>query len=853
MRSRLHCCLFIALALIALPASLVHANVPRVAYGLHLNSHRTIGQQRTMLMLNDSLPIPAGDELQIAFEMDVRNEPDLWGPIMHISTDNGQQLHFSYALNEANKLSPAILCRDEIHLMNRQVKPGETFPVKLTLNQRANKIELIYGTLDTVIDAHIQGAKNYVIKFGRTNQSGDVAPVNIRDVRISRDGKPIYYWKLAQHDGDICHDEIQGAIARTSNPNWLIDKHVKWDLIFTDTIKGEADMVFDCKNQTLNLVQPEKIRQYSLYGQPVGTIAVHGGDKMTPNPGHCVFDPISEEIISYSLAEKELSRFSFDKAAWGAHPAPTQDLVHFNHARAFNPADSSYYFFGGYGHYAYHNDLYRVKPHSGVIESVEYTNAIPPRFGATMGIKDNKLYITGGRGNQLGKQALESYFYYDMWEIDLATMEARKLWEIPGDEMQKGWMLSNSMIWDDNDKAFYVVNMDDEGGKLLRISPEEPKVEPVSRPILNKNPYQDFDYSLFYCPEASKFVFIVDKIGVNKLHTISVYTLNTPLLDEASLLQTPAETKGQFPWWWIALGGVVVVAAAIWLILRGRKRKEVPDKGKVISQPTTPVESNASQTQEEEPEKKYYNTDKSFVGLLGCFGVRDKQGVDITSSFSPRIKQLLLLLVLYSEKSPKGISADRLTEYIWNDKDERSARNNRNVTVRRLRVLLEEVGNIDLKFDGGFIRIDFGDDCLCDYHELHKCYQQFEKAADGVIDPELRARIQELLLRGALLPNTQDELLDPFKDTASSMSLDMLSHLLHAETNRNVAINIAELMLLHDPLNEEALSAVCRMLAEQGKVGLAKSTYDRFARAFQDTMGEPFTVSFSDILSGKTE
>lgn len=49
----------------------------------------------------------------------------------------------------------------------------------------------------------------------------------------------------------------------------------------------------------------------------------------------------------------------------------------------------------------------------------------------------------------------------------------------------------------------------------------------------------------------------------------------------------------------------------------------------------------------------YYDRSRASISLLGCFNVRDKDGNDITSNFTPRLKHLLILLILYTEKMRK--------------------------------------------------------------------------------------------------------------------------------------------------------------------------------------------------------
>ena len=55
-------------------------------------------------------------------------------------------------------------------------------------------------------------------------------------------------------------------------------------------------------------------------------------------------------------------------------------------------------------------------------------------------------------------------------------------------------------------------------------------------------------------------------------------------------------------------------------------------------------------------------------------------------------------------------------------------------------------------------------------------------------------------------------------------------------------IRLADIMFLHDPLNEEALAAKCTVLSAQGKKGIARNVYDRFCKEYRDSMGENYNM-----------
>lgn len=58
--------------------------------------------------------------------------------------------------------------------------------------------------------------------------------------------------------------------------------------------------------------------------------------------------------------------------------------------------------------------------------------------------------------------------------------------------------------------------------------------------------------------------------------------------------------------------------------------------------------------------EKFFDRSRSAISLLGTFNVRDKDGNDITGAFTPRLKSLLVLLVLYTEKNKQGILTKKL-------------------------------------------------------------------------------------------------------------------------------------------------------------------------------------------------
>ena len=82
--------------------------------------------------------------------------------------------------------------------------------------------------------------------------------------------------------------------------------------------------------------------------------------------------------------------------------------------------------------------------------------------------------------------------------------------------------------------------------------------------------------------------------------------------------------------------------------------------------------------------------------MLNGFQVINRDLKDITGKFTPIMRQLLSVIILYSNQNNKGISNIKLKELLWYDKSEESFSNNRSVNIRKIRLLLEEVGDTEI-------------------------------------------------------------------------------------------------------------------------------------------------------------
>ena len=834
-------------------------------YGLSLKSHSVPGIERTTLYLDDNQPFSIKNDFIISFQMYVRANEHDFRTILHLHTNTNQFIRFSFVAGEERHF-PALVLNEGIININSPIEREKWLDVSLHLRLKDNVIEIDYDNKKISAMAPLQGVKSVTALFGQMKEYlSDVAPIDLRNVTITQDGKQIREWKLWKHNDTVCYDEIEGAVARAIHPVWLIDNHIEWKLVHQAKIPGKLDVAFNAREALFYLVRSQSIDVLDENGTLQKEIAIRGGYPAVEFPNHLLYDTLSNKLVSYYPKKGITSRFSFDTERWSNEIRNTEEASNYNHARTFNPADSSFYFFGGYGFYQYRNDLYRMKYSTNQIEQVEYERPLYPRYSAAMAIVGDELYIFGGRGNKYGKQELSSHYYWGLCAINLKNKQSRIVWQ-KNQPQEEGTIMASTMYFEPSDSSFYAVSTN-KGGVLWKISMKDSVYSEVSKPIYNESTYQDSDFSLYTSPSHGKLFLVLDKILSNHTHELAIYSINMPLVNEVDIRQSTAGESINNRWYLYAIGILLLLVLAGFVLYRFKyngKNKKAPATKKGTEK--TVATTGKVQSQSDVPESKtipkkewmqesetiftetvnYYDRSRASISLLGCFNVRDKDGNDITSNFTPRLKHLLILLILYTEKNAQGILASKTTEILWPEKEETAARNNRNVNLRKLRVLLESIGDMEVMIENNFLRIKWGTGVFCDYHTLITCTKQFEQEKSE----ELLNRILEILLYGPLLPNTILDWLDDFKDDYSSYSIDLLKNLLDIEISRNhqdMIIRLADIMFLHDPLNEEALAAKCSVLVTQGKKGIARNLYDRFCKEYHDSMGETYKVPFADL------
>lgn len=242
--------------------------------------------------------------------------------------------------------------------------------------------------------------------------------------------------------------------------------------------------------------------------------------------------------------------------------------------------------------------------------------------------------------------------------------------------------------------------------------------------------------------------------------------------------------------------------------------------------------------------EKYPLPQKSAIYLFGGLRLYNKEGEEISKKMSPTLKELLSILIIHSDKN--GISSAKLKELLWFHMNVDSARNNRAVYLRKLRILFEEIGTITVLNDNSCWKIDCGD-VFVDY--------LFYKETLSLSDISAKQKVERLIAivnQGGILSDSDQVWVDSIKGDVTNEIIEIL--LLFAESdsanvNPGTCLMISEAISNLERLNEDSLRLRCRAYALSGRYQSAKSTYDRFCAEYKSVYDQDYQISFTDIVN----
>jgi DNA-binding SARP family transcriptional activator len=238
------------------------------------------------------------------------------------------------------------------------------------------------------------------------------------------------------------------------------------------------------------------------------------------------------------------------------------------------------------------------------------------------------------------------------------------------------------------------------------------------------------------------------------------------------------------------------------------------------------------------------------IYLFGGFKLINKEGKDLTNLFSPKRKELFVLVLLYSFRK-NGISSKQMSDILWEGHSFESAKNNRSTQMKRIREILSENTGVSIDYDNKNWKIEIEEGVGWDF----SAYSYFKnkistKGEDKkLIDTNVNGLLN-VINQGLLLPNMHFEWLDPFKSQLAEEVIEILTPLMEndqLELDNELRFKISNSIFSLDPLNERALKFKIKLLILEGNHTLAKNAFDQFCNAYSNFYGEVYGKVFSSF------
>lgn len=823
--------------------------------GLYFSSHEVIQDRRTSLHLTSEKTFHFKKSFAMEFDAQFRGGDGYYGLIFRII--GNEEVNIDLISNLGTERSNFwLVIKDSIPFSFDFEEITDTrfenwIKIRIDFDLENSNVSVTFN--DVKKESHIDllsELNTFDIIFGASANprflNTDVSPMSLNNIVIYDKGNKVYRnWKLEKHTEDAVYDELQKTRAKVKNGTWLIDKHIKWESLGEVNVPDLLGVAKNEKEGIIYLIGQRAVCVYDVPKNTYTTINYEEGQPFYNYSDHFIYYPEENKIISYHIDTQEFNVFDFETRKWTHSESGYKEPDYAHHNKIISPIDGNILTFGGYGHYKYKSllNIYNIQNKSW--KTIDFSDKIYPRYLAASGLaENNEWYIFGGYGSKSGRQQISPQSFYDLYSLNLETFELNKICEYPTPEIP--FVPCETLVKRPGSNSFYTLLYNTTNFttslQLAEFFIDEPKY--VVYPDVIPYNFSDIEsWCTFFVYEATS------KIVVATIHKsdVKIYTMAFPPLQKKDVIQN-VKAKASWPLW--ILIALAVLVFVVLTIIKTKKAKSTQDSSLINAVSEAGNGFEQTLVEMEIPKTK----SKSSIYLLGGFQVFDKEGNDITAQFTPTLKLLFIIILLYMVKNGRGISTTKLNETLWFDKSENSARNNRNVSISKLRGILDKVGNMDIEQDSSYWRVKM-EGIYCDYVEITNLFQKFKAKNTALSENEI-LRFLQVVSRGELLPNVQLDWVDDFKADFSNMVIDTLigfAALPEIEKNSNLLNYVADAIFKYDSINEDAIGFKCVALYRLGKIGLAKSAYDSFVKEYKNLLGTNFSLSFKEIIEEEGE
>jgi two-component SAPR family response regulator len=318
---------------------------------------------------------------------------------------------------------------------------------------------------------------------------------------------------------------------------------------------------------------------------------------------------------------------------------------------------------------------------------------------------------------------------------------------------------------------------------------------------------------------------------------INIYSLSAPPVSKEDIYSPKGKSNSNIVIILVILLVIVSLLLFIHFIIKKRKRKK-----------------DAIQVQVQKVLKRDQDTNKEItitnsVILFGSFKVINRYEKDISYLFSPKVRQLFLLLLFSSnQKNMIGVTSELIYTTIWPDSTSKKATNLKNVMISQLRNILKDIDGLELIYSNGRFFIEFEEAFYCDYFSF---LTQLEAIRNDLFDENSLTQLTKIISPGKFLQSINDECFDKVKKDFEYEVLKRIPNqikLLYTNKDYAPIIPLTEVLFNIDSLNETAFYYRIHTLLKMKMTFKAKKQFNYFIINYNKIMGDNFPYTYKDVM-----
>lgn len=810
-------------------------------YGLRFKGQDHLVDERTSLNLtpNDFMGLKNEFELSFDIKLNLEKPKIEFGYIFRIISENNKNIDLLIKNMDIDSLILVLGNQEHFIPISKNLILSNVWTnFKIRIFKTNNEIQfLIEDDLvfkDVTLSDRFSSLK---IFFGGNDYNQfinyDVPNISIKDIKIYRDRNLYFNLPLENCGGDILNDVVSNKKVIVKNPDWILCDHQQWELLYSSLSDGTQLMAYNKKNGVFYFLNNTHLLIFNIENRFAKKIPYSSGNISLSIDHRAFYNENDNKIYCYLVDRDIFSTLDLETTSWSnldLFDDVPHDQKFQHHNSVFDASKNELYTFGGYGQYKYNNVIKKVNFNTLQWETkISEDGLFKPRYLAGSTIYKDTIYILGGYGNDSGSQLVNPHSFYDLLAYDKSTHSFSEKFKIKNH--LPDMVVGNTIFIDSLTRNYYALIHDKEkfNGflKVLRGSLNNPQTEILGDSISFK--FHDIKSfaDLYHMPIEDKLIAYSSYLNDDNQTEFYLHAINLPILQKKVASPSRDTFLNR-----LLLICFIVLIFSFFIIAKTKKSK----KTKVLKNRKPALPNN---------EKKNLKYNIIFFGGLQVF---DKNKVDITSKFSPLLKELFLLLWMYTYYKGKGISSDKLEETLWGIKSDLKARNNRSVNIAKLRVLLNEIADFEITKKTGYWKLTCLDNLPnTDLSLVLKVSNNKKSISRDSIESLL-----EILKNGSILDNVTYEWLDSFKSDVNDRVIDLLLAFVKGfkiNDDPDLILRITDCIFNFDSINELAVIYKTRAYNYKGNHSLAKSTFEDFQKKYASLYGTNFKYSFQEILN----